>query len=650
MPVLTSLIPEQATHIIDPITSQVVASVIQRLGLNPYFNAEMGNIYIHTQRSAASVVTDGRGQLSLENKTRCDVTVEENYDPDSVFWTTGNTYSNISYGISPYFSAKHPKVLVDKDAAMYISETSVPCGLTLTFTMNFATDEGARRAFSSIKAQNHGTVVSDTHDLVYDYPLSRKILEVLFSVYKVKTSINSEISFIDYIKKIQSSAAVRIDVKRPDCSNPNRKSPQKEIVLKRTQLYTAALLEFSQQYAESIKFNQLPSSFPITFTYKIQFGRPDSLTVVLPTVVENQVVNPALFKSTPNEFLLEVEGKYEDRDFDAIYRYLHGPNSDKMLIRFPSYDDYNVPSSSKLHKFGYQPFLIACFTLDLPGKTYLPVSEIYGTELHPIVVHFIKLMGDEVFGYEGLFNISVFGDNIAVDPSNLSLDTDTMTVAVDVVVPHLRYHYVISEAQNFQRVHPKWYPELLKYRYFFPLTIMKNLSYFLRMGIYSISVDDGVTKLINQLMKNGRFKSVVNEMVGSGEATPEIYQYIATANQFADYITETRSNNVTLTLNEVMTQSFPSDVIPDNSGSSVKIIEYSYDDTVTYGRTLFDCFTDICLKRNYIPNKLNMQSHLRTPKGYPYGPEQGGFNGFTVPLRVLNFTVSQGRHDATGVS
>jgi len=57
-------------------------------------------------------------------------------------------------------------------------------------------------------------------------------------------------------------------------------------------------------------------------------------------------------------------------------------------------------------------------------------------------------------------------------------------------------------------------------------------------------------------------------------------------------------------------------------------------------KTLYDLFITACLTAGYITADAIPGRSLRTPTGYPYGPNQGGFYAFNLPLRVFNVTLN----------
>jgi hypothetical protein len=252
--------------------------------------------------------------------------------------------------------------------------------------------------------------------------------------------------------------------------------------------------------------------------------------------------------------------------------------------------------------------------------------------LHPIVLDTLKQTGSTVFDYGGIFTIGVYAGNLRLGTEIVSID-DNLVLTITSSRPDQVYHLMISETTQLQVTTLDWDSLLIKYRYFFPLTIERSLNELVKRGIFTISTDNKLLNLISRLWNTGHIKTIMSSMVSAGECTNEIYGYTQNTSQLADFLCYTPS----------MRRDY---AIPTGTDTtSVLIQQYYATDASVSGRSLLVAFLEQCLIAGYITlNDIPAQYIAPNTTVFPYAAAQGGFYGFNTPLRVLHYNVRGERH------
>lgn len=615
MPLLTAPVSESGSRFFDPVIMQIVEAVLVKIGARQYLDK---SIYVkYSRRAISGTSTDGGINLV---RNRADISAELIMNPSQVNWDSQYVPMNApSFGMAQRYVTETKPIFIDPVAGVSLHELTVPSGIDLTFELQFQTFDAADYVFKGLVANSNGSMVLGCHDIQYSYPVGLNLLELLAYVYKLRTSYDGN-DFWSYLQTF-ATQDFHFDTRRVDMGGqPN---PIQQLVVQKQQLSCPGLLEFSQREPEVLYSGKFPSSYKITFTYKVQCGRPNELMINLPVVIENQMVYPDIFSRSSKSALWEVEGYLVNGAFTDVMRSLEREGKSILKCVIPEYDDWTPPVKNMLSGIrGYRNVLQAAFTLDNPpAPTVIKLDEM-GVTLHPILKDILSQMtGDDLFGYDGLFNISVYGNDGIMDQSVLLYDPETLSVTINCTITTRRYHIVLWECQKLQYVHPKWYDVIMQYRWYFPLVIARNIQHLINNGFYCVTPDPDIVKLVRSFMKNGIIYKILSKLVADGETNNWIFQYMSSPTFFVDYLTNTPSLN-------------PPDVdITTQTTATLPEIKSCV------GRTLMTAFVEAGKSLGYIKKDYVTQGYLRTPKGYPYGKDQGGFNGFVTPLRVLNTTL-----------
>ena len=619
MPSLYYRIEAPGVNILNTVTEQVVSGLLDEFDLTRYFK---DSVYILSGFTSYSQYNDGKGTPTL-NKNRCDVIVEHVMDKTQVPWPVDTPYTTTALGMRTSHKGNHTPIFLDKEANILIEHHTTACAINLDFSLSFQTFDDACKAFDTIKSRHNGSLVQMPFDLSFSYPVSMGLYKYLVAVYQAKTAYSSK-TFLEYLKDMQKTE-ISFDIRKSQIVNPNA---DKELMIRCIQLNSVGQLTMDLKEPEVQREGQLPTNYTVSFSYVIQFGRPNLIVVNTPVSVDNTVLPYGLFENRLINYHHNpyVGGVYQDLMCGEFMRRSYGNfDAAHQLVRIPSYDDWFVVDSLYI-AYEYRPLIIAHFTLDGP-ETSLNIGILDDVELHPIGQDILRQIGNDVFEYGGLFHVAVYADNLKLGRELLNLD-GSLNLTVVSSRPDKVYHLVISETTNLQKTSPTWNELLIKYRYFFPMTIERNIQFLVNKKYFYIAYDNSLLNFINSLSNQLTLKPVLNSMILSGDITNEIYQYTQNSSQLADYMAYTQSQNKTYEL-------------PTGS-DLVSVLIRSYYNTYASveGRSLLVVFLEKCLAAGYITlDKLPKQYLSPNNSVYPYAAGQGGYYGFNTPFRVANYII-----------
>lgn len=604
---------EIGPRFIDPITQQLIQSVMYQLGLWDYFRY---GVYIDNQRMAVSADDDGEGNMRMGNN-RLDVGVETHYNPNDQMWYQPMSYNLPAYGTSKTWRKNKETIFADPAVGVSVQEFTAPFGLTMNFKLTFKSYDSAQVALDRIMTFAHGDVVNQTHDIEYTYPVDLSFMAVLNQVWRARASLNKKYSFYQYTN-MMARAKFGFEVNRYDIGQPK---PRSEYVVKKRQIGCLALMQCDQDSPTPVMQDSVPDAYTIEFTYKFQSGRPQTLQVEIPILVEQTPLPAVLFNKPTQTWCDTIVGSMQNSTFDKVIRsFSDFRNGDLFLLRFPEYDTFTPPRGTMLDVNKFNPLLIGVTPVDVTEPNVVDLNELYDVELAaPVKDLLSQHTAEDLFGYGGVFNLSVYSNNIQLDPSMMDFDPTTLRLTFKATRPLNTYRMVLSEAMTVRTLDPKWLDVILKYRYFFPMTIFRSLKFLTDMGYYTVQSDNKLINLIDRLTQYGRLDEVLKDMVNAKKTTGQIFQFTQTSTQLADYMSNTQAQ-----LNPAVD---------------------TKDDRLAY--TVFDVFCDTCIAKGFITADQRPPKYLLTPKGYPHGAQQGGFYAFNAPLRIINTTieaVSSGRN------
>lgn len=615
MPRIYHRMEETGYHILNPICEQIVNGLLDKIDALKYMQ---NSVYILHSMSSYSSSNDRQGGINL-TKDRCDVEARFILDGQNVPWPDLSPYTTPAYGMRRDFNGNHRAIFEDTDAMVRLEEYTTPAAIDMDVTLTFQTFDATMRCFDMIKLLNVGTVCDANFDLSYGYPLTMSMNEMLYAVYQARQDYKGK-DYIQYLRDYQKNP-INFDIRKQQLTADRADT---ELMVRCQQLMCQGQLTFDQSEPQVIRKDNLPDKYILNFNYKVQFGRPTMVVGIVPVSVDNSFLPFKLFERDATCGNQYVGGKFQDPWMDpGILMNYKNYVLTNQLIRFPEYDDWII-NDSLINTFKFKPFIIGCFTLDLPGPTTIDLMNMSGVTFDPIAVDILKQEGSAVFDFQSLFNVSVIADGIRIDSSLLSID-ENLVVTINADEPRAHYYLVISETTDFTYLSSKWYDLLLKYRYFFPMSIMRNLDFLCQQKLFTVTTTNDLISLIEETVASGGMGQILYSMMQDGDTTGKIFQYVSNAAQFADYITNTPALNKNPTI--------PDPTTPGNEQANTYLTTM----VDANNRSLFNAFITKLLQQEVITVDDVPEEYYKTAQGYPYVKTQGDYNGIGTPLRVLKY-------------
>lgn len=619
MPSLYYRVEAPGVNILETVQSEAVNGLLSELDLERYFT---DNVYIMSSFMASSQYASSKNVPKLTTN-RCDVEVSYVMDKSQVPWPVETPYTTDAYGLRSSTKGNHTPLLIDEKAGILIEHQTTACALEMNFTLSFITFDEACKAFDTIQSKYKGSLIQTPFHLAFSYPVTMGMYKYLVAVYKAKTDYKDK-TFIDYINDTKITE-ISFDVRRSQLTDPNA---DQQLMIRCQQLNCLAQITMDQKEPEVVRDDDVPDYYTVSFSMVLQFGRPTRIGVHTPVSVDNVVLPNELFKhiTTSHHDTPNAVGVYQDLMIhEFMSRNAGNYNNAQRIVRMPVYDDwFSVDRQYSFYQ--YRPLLIAHFTLD-GDTTTINLGQLGDISLHDTVKDILKETGDKVFQYGGLFNIGIYADNLRLGAELVHLDRD-LNLTIKSNRPDKVYHLVLSETTSLFKMDMSWDRLLVKYRYFFPLTIERNLKALIDKRYFRISYDDSFLGLIARLEKASALKHVLSRLVLLGEDTNGIYHYTQNPSQLADYLVYTQSKRDDW---ELPTGTSEQDLI---------VQEFYKTKTSTSGRSLFIAFLEQCLILDHLKlDDVPMQYITPNKTVYPYYNGQGGYYGFNTPLRVINHTI-----------
>jgi hypothetical protein len=532
MPIVDYALRSGVAPIADSVSSEIMLSILNSLNLTSYFE---NDLYIIPLHKTPSMSVDSN-MNPLISRSRCDVRVSLISNPSVTKWSANEPNSLRNLTLTNISGGDRLPLFLDSVAGVRITELLVPVTLKLSVSMLFKDREYADGCIDKLY-QLYGTSTGTAHDIAYTYPISNDILAFLMFIYKSRKSLHADMTYIDYIKN-HLTADLVVEMCADDITDGRMDlPPELRLSIRKRLLSCYGTCVFDQEHYEVEKNSGAVDRYKIAFEYTVQFSRPSTFTAELPCVVENEAL---LADHIPNQYspTMVSSGVGVPQDYGYFNAYKTLDDSRTYCIKFPWYNDFTMPHTV-ITEYGFHTFIIGAFTLD-GTITEIDLKKLDDVEFHPIVRYLMELHGFEIFGSTGIFNITVFSNDVKVDPDRLEL-TNEFTLKVAATNTMKRYHFAISMATDLRYIDPKWWKYLLMYRWFFNLVIMRNLNWLIEHGLYRIVISHDLLSLIERCMAAGMLEQHVNTLIFLGHSDNSIKTYMHNAVEFADYICNTRS-------------------------------------------------------------------------------------------------------------
>jgi hypothetical protein len=620
MTTLYHRVEDQSRSILYNTAETVVKALLEDIGQSEYMEEA---IYITSGFTTTSDYTDGNGNVNMI-RNRCNVKLEYVLDKSQVPWPVETPYTTTASLRGVGNVGRHPLVLIDADSSVMIEYQTVPCALNLDFELIYQSYDDALRAMDVLMTKYRGTLLTAPFDIPLDMSVPRSLIEFLVFVYTSKEDYKNK-TFLQYLQDKQITR-FGFDVRKSDIGSDD---PFVELKVHAIQSGAQCQVTMDQNEPEADMVDNLPDSFSVKFRAQFQFGRPIAFIVNCQPAIDNNLIPAELFssKTAQGHYNPKMSTLYDNIGFSTTFSTsADGRGQFVRFNRYPEYDDW-VPRDSLYLKFEYNPLLIQHFTLD-PGVTQIDLKAMGDIELNPIAIDILTVGGQSVLEFGSLLHVGIWADDTQMT-SGVSI-SDDLVVSIDTSIKSRNYRLVISETTNIQYTDLMWNSILMKYRYFFPLTIARNISELIDVGCFVTTVDSGFYSTLVNMSNAGTLGTVLSKMIADGDDTSVLLGYASTTDQLTSYLVDRNSM--------VRNYTLPTDA----SAESVKLRYYYSKYASVKSRSLLTVFVGIAFSKGYLAEEdipsVNFEPNREV---FPLFTTDGGYYGINTPFRVLSGTISR---------
>lgn len=606
MSVLYTNISENAERVIDPISQQVIFSLMRKLGVQEFFK---DNTHFQNDRSADSLYDRPDGTLNLTANNRLDVIVDTHFNPDDgqLFEGMSNFNNSPAVGLTNRSKSNKREIFKDEKIKFSVRELNMPFTISFEISMRFREYDGAVKALSSILNRSKSGLINEVHDIVYSYPFDVTAWSVITEVFKRRTTYkknNPNATVLDWLDTI-SRAQWGFDIRRPDLTETAVAKGDTEYAVTRQQLSCSAKLECSDGKPEPILAEAAPVGYKISCNYTVQLGRPHLLEFDIPPVVEQQELPAVFFTNSYETDDPLASGETSDPTMNQIAWYsANSANVRSCFSKLPEYDDWFTPYNSILRRSSFIPLIEAVVALDEVGKpTSVNLTELPDTSIAPFVLEILSSMDKgDILSYEGLFNITIFADDYPLDSEFIDWDKENKIISFTGDKPETVYRLVLAEAGSLKYIDKKWKNTLIKYRQFLPAALMRTLGYLSQVGILWVIGDSAFVCFLEKLLATGKLSTLTEAMIKKG-CNKNIRRCLSNVNTYMRFVCNTL----------YLDRRF----------------------------TIFDLLLDTAKELGYLSNNDNFGRMLNVDGIYNYIFTEGGLpSGYNVPLRIFRESLS----------
>lgn len=434
---------EVDTHVIVPITKQIVHRLISEMGYQKifqdriYFQNEFMTDSIHGTDDGNPYLTDNHVQIQINPVM----------NPTAVKWAPHQANYRMGAGYAPYDFSTNP-LFVCNDINTIVKEALIPCSIQLDIKFVMMSRANAYDLLNRLYSRYAPGEMIVTNDFIFEYKVPDDVVSLLFYLYKLMMpeDANKEEYLSGYMPWLKHYSANKFML-----VHNRHVQERKEIVVRKNAFNTIGQIDLSVDKPESNKTNQSTLTYEFSVQYTIQFNRPASMLVDFPVVCNNQLVDGVYLslgtKEAKNRIATNIDNTLERYNQTVKPR----PDAYKDTVMIPWYDDWMVPDRAGLFAFGYYPFLSQVFTLDdtdnPEGVTVIDLSEGFDEyTLKPNVLETIQKQDTDSLLPWGEYMVQVFANDDLVDQSMLEFDGTVLTIKNRDKTK--LYHLVLSKREG----------------------------------------------------------------------------------------------------------------------------------------------------------------------------------------------------------
>lgn len=447
MLVYSTTINEIFTHVHEKIAAQVCRKMIKQLGLKDVFK---NHLYFNSDMTGPSrSYSEKRLPILHEDAFRC--TIKYSTNPIGLKWDSTSAGQHMDPGLHRWDNMRTPPVFWDQKHGITLIERYLPCNIELDCNMIFTDRVVAFDVMNRITCTYVRGELMMVNDLSYDYSLPDGIIIKLHHLGAMMGQHKG--TYMDWLDEYSGGQIKRIVSTRMN-------NQHAELVVQKHQYSSLAAVDYVPESPDFVTQGTSLDAVQLHFTVTIQFGRVNMLYLKYPLVINNKLVPESLVTVDPRDA------------YGPIYPFLRHPEYalnpayqfQKCLMKHPArtpwYDDWNVPPYSGVLASEQRPFFIGlvlldndkCHCMNCPCEecdskfTKIDIStDLDQYKLAPNVLKWYEDNPDKALNTESKYSITLFRNNIQVDPASLKFDGHVLSFPNCKGPAHI-YHVVLSAA------------------------------------------------------------------------------------------------------------------------------------------------------------------------------------------------------------
>lgn len=487
MPIVYEPIPEVNTHVIRPIVQQLIRKFLTVNRLDRIFR---DNINIMTSISNRKLRYQALKGINLDTN-KIDIHVNSNINPKESRWENSNFKNTPSTGLSRHFMNEDSPVFRDNEAGISMWAQTTPSPIEMNIEMHLKDSNVAYTVLDQLLTRYGQYPMVEKQSVLYTVPIPNRTLLTLLLLYRMRKDSLPDIPFSDYLKFGSMG----------DISYTKRRvGDDTELILQRNgfDILTEIVIESPNPNPE--KINQYVNKQMVSVSIYMQMMRPNSFCLNYPVVIENQMIPERIYPPIPvhDEYPTTNEYVISDRALNlSLPNVLPTSAIPKVIFKSVIFDDWTHPDI-QLNPNKTKPVFIGIILLDTDAETgealdsttinIQDIRDYQGNVFDPLVYDAFRLQGSESFLDTGLFNISIYANDMRLDPTLLSIDKE-LNLTMEVTNLKKVYHIVISENMDMNNLSYRYMPYLIKNYKFFNTNILTNLRRLIDLGILEIKDD-----------------------------------------------------------------------------------------------------------------------------------------------------------------
>lgn len=457
MPVLSRPTRELNTHIFLPVIEQVIHRILATLGYADYIG---DRIFVNTEWTAVSKTSDINNQPNT-GTTLFKVEPNIQMNPTSQKWDCYTFHHTAAYGIGVNTLNNTFPIYHDPFNGVRIVEMRSPVTIALSCELILQSPEMAFQTPLMLFNGYENGCVFHYNDLFYDYPIPEPIMSVLYEIWRMDR-LRGKDNKVPFVQYLQSNS---------DCKwsyHKNRERPQYELTIPVFDLKTLATLEYSDDRPQAVVKDKVAVGFSIPFQYTIQFAMPSMTILKYPVMINNQLIPPQYIPIDQTSRFNNLEETHGHIALERCRRTGEGPyRTPPGCVKFPFYDDWEVPFSSTVPKSDYAAVAIYGIMVNEEDPHLLTeedltqdVSDEY--KLKQVVKDILINQGVGSMSLRSIYNVSLYRDDkLLMGGKDFWFDGKILKFRAINTYGH--YRCVISATTNILRVGEEFRHLLLEY-------------------------------------------------------------------------------------------------------------------------------------------------------------------------------------------